>query len=517
MDQNEVDEFRVTRAIIGAVREHDLSAFEVWQWLGPIAGPAGGLTEAGIFPALHHLEEKRLIEGSWQEGDGTRRRYRITARGLRLADREGWGAVAFGRSHRTHYASRSASGGPEGEGEWSWPTELGTLPDRPAAEAGSLEAVAIETYLDELQAALRLSPVYCSDVCHEVADHISDASHRLEGFGSTRMDATTEVLEALGPPEILARGINEAQLTGRRLRRGLSWASAIATLTGMVGFAIAFDVVEVAVPWLVGLMVPLLLALGIHLYAPATAEWDSQTLAVALCIGAFVSARRSMPYLADRSRQADTAVWRAWALTGGLPLLALALLAPIALDPLAAALMLAAPLMWTLGTRRPAPLFGDTVSVRGLVLCIVAASVLTFLPGGRVWYYDTTSRPATDPAVATNVPATLDWLGPLGSPHLQVVVGGLPAGWHDAAVQVWPAAPLGPVMAPDSAARRPAIEVPSGGFVDFTELPRDQFNWWVAVTAIGPDGQKAIVHDEVRFGYPYETRTSILAWLLAQI
>jgi hypothetical protein len=82
---------------------------------------------------------------------------------------------------------------------------------------------------------------------------------------------------------------------------------------------------------------------------------------------------------------------------------------------------------------------------------------------------------------------------------------------------VWPAARLGPVMAPDSPVKRPAVEVPSGVFVDFSVLPRDQFDWWVAVTAVAPDGHKAIVHNEIRFGYPYETRTSILAWILGQI
>jgi hypothetical protein len=46
--------------------------------------------------------------------------------------------------------------------------------------------------------------------------------------------------------------------------------------------------------------------------------------------------------------------------------------------------MFGAPLMWLLGTRRPAPLFGDTVTARGLALCIVAATAITFLPGGRV-------------------------------------------------------------------------------------------------------------------------------------
>jgi hypothetical protein len=523
MDQSAVDDLRVTRAIIGALREHGLSAFEVWQWLGPIAGPTGGLTEATVLPALHHLEEERLIEGTWQEDERTRRRYRITARGLRLANREGWGPVAFGRSHRTRYGAYSPGAGEragdtgDGDDEWSWPTELRTLPEQTSAAAGSLEAVAIDAYLDSLQKALHLSPVYCSDVCHEISDHIADASGRLKGLGHNSVDATTEVLEALGPPEVLAGRINSAQLTPRRLRRGLSWASAIATLTGMVGFAVAFDVIEVAVPWLIGLFVPAFNAIGIHLYAPATAEWDSQTLAIALAIGAFVGARRSMPFLADRSRQADSDVWRAWSLVGGLPLLTIALCVPIALDPLAATLMFGAPLMWVLGTRRPARLDGETVTPRGLAVCIVLATILTFLPGGRVWYFDPTTRPASDPAVADDATATLLWQGPQGSPHLQVTAVDLPQGWHDAYVQVSPAARLGPWIGPDPAAKNPSIAVPSGGFVDFSELPRSQFDWWVAVTAVAPDGHTYVIHQEARFGFPTETRTSIVAWLLGAI
>jgi hypothetical protein len=108
----------------------------------------------------------------------------------------------------------------------------------------------------------------------------------------------------------------------------------------------------------------------------------------------------------------------------------------------------------------------------------------------------------------------LSWLGPLGSPHLQVAVADLPSGWHDAAVQVWPAARFGPFIGPDSGAGSATIAVPSGGFVDFSEIPRDQYDWWIAVIAVGPDGHTHVVHNEVRFGYPNETRTSILAWLL---
>lgn len=81
-------------------------------------------------------------------------------------------------------------------------------------------------------------------------------------------------------------------------------------------------------------------------------------------------------------------------------------------------------------------------------------------------------------------------------------------------VQVWPATRIGPVIVPDSSATGPIVVVPSGRFVDFATLPHGQLDWWMAVTAVGTDGHSYGVHDEVHVGYPYATRTSILAWLI---
>lgn len=50
-----------------------------------------------IYPALHRLEEARLIAGSWSTVEGRRRRtYRLTADGLRRlhADRSNWHGFA---------------------------------------------------------------------------------------------------------------------------------------------------------------------------------------------------------------------------------------------------------------------------------------------------------------------------------------------------------------------------------------------------------------------------------------
>jgi hypothetical protein len=79
---------------------------------------------------------------------------------------------------------------------------------------------------------------------------------------------------------------------------------------------------------------------------------------------------------------------------------------------------------------------------------------------------------------------------------------------------VWPATRIGPVIVPDSAAPGPTLVVPAGGFVDFATLPRGQLDWWITVAAVGPNGHSYVVQNEVRFGYPYPTHTTILAWLL---
>jgi DNA-binding PadR family transcriptional regulator len=537
MDANSTDDTRLTRAIIGALREHDLSGFEVLQWLGPVPYASGVFAEPAVFPTLHSLEERRLIAAKWRDGsEGTRRRYRVTARGLALADREGWGPVAFERFGATRYGARDGEaaamagrrrGLDSGDtGGWVWPVAAGAAPAVSVADAteapAAIEATAVgtvtqaapetgvEAYLHSLQTALTLAPTYCSDVCHEVSDYISDATARLALLGSAPDDAAAEVLEALGSPTELAQHINAAQLTQSRLRSGMSWGSAVATLTFVVVFAITFDAMVLLTPWIIGLLTPLLADVGLHVYAPMTAEWDSQMTAVALAVGAFVGARRSMPFVADRSRQADTVVWRAWSLAGGLPLLILALVLPFALDPLTALLMLAPPLAWVLGTRRPAVLYGPTMTARGFGLCVAAMFLLNFLPGGRIWFYSAGQTSAADSVPRGDATATVTW----NDFNTGATVSGLPAGWHDPTVNLVPAVKIGPVMAPDPNASKPVVSVPSGGFIDFQALPRTQIDWWTTANAVAPDGRRYVVYGGPHFGYPTPIHASIIGWLI---
>src|SRR5674476_1436297 len=75
------DDLRITRAIVGALRERDLAGYAIWQWLGPVHGAQRGLSEANLYPTLYRLEAAGLLESSWCEGERTRRTYRITAAG----------------------------------------------------------------------------------------------------------------------------------------------------------------------------------------------------------------------------------------------------------------------------------------------------------------------------------------------------------------------------------------------------------------------------------------------------
>jgi Transcriptional regulator PadR-like family len=528
MDRNAASDTRITRTIIGALREHDLSAFELWQWLGPVPSPSGDFSEAAVFPTLHSLEEQGLLVGEWREDDSTRRKYRITATARALADKEGWGPIAFERFGPTRYSSHDGSDadrvGRRGdsiadEGTAGW--NFAAAPARTPVEATPEErpptgdeSAATEAYLDAMQEALRLSPTYKSDACHEVGDYIHEAAARLEVLGVAPTAAVAEITSALGPPAELARAINDAQLTSKRLRRGMSWGSAVATLTFVVVFTIVYDAVSIFTPLVLGLLVPILKGLGLNVYAPPTPSWNTQAFGVGMAVAAFLAARRSMPYLADRSRQGTRAVWRVWALSGSIPLAVIVLGIPVAFDPLALTLLISAPFLWVLGTRLPALLYGPTATAAGLAFCALAVLLVTYLPGGRIWFYDT-SAPAGGPSASSGVSAKVTWSS-TNLPTDQLVSVDLPAGWHDAQVQLWPAIRVGLAAERDPSAAQPTTAVAAGTSIELESLPGSNTDWWVSVSAVAPDGKTYDVFEGLHYGYRSEPQSSILTRLFVR-
>lgn len=519
------DDIRITRAIVGALREHDLSGFEIWRWLGVVHGAVGELDEASLYPTLYRMEVEGVLRSAWREDERARRTYRLTATGLKEAEARGWGAVGFrGPRDEPHASSGS------GEGEWVWRPETGSAAPRGSNIHGpdvrrtdvhgpdehrpdAPEAALVGDYLDRLQHSLQLSVLYCQDVCHEISDHIAASTARLRSLDTKPLEAAEQAVAGLGPPEELARGINEAHLTRERLVSGLRWGSGAGMFTALAYLVSIWAALVIIVPIVSGLLMTFAPIAGLHLYAPEVGDWHAEELGLAGCVGAFLGARKSMPQLALRSWRAESVVWPTWAALGAVPLTIAAILLPANLDPLTAATLLAIPLAWVLGTRRPAALHGDLLSTRGIVISALFVAAIMLLPGVRVWGY----QPATTPPGGSSFsgePISLTWDN-LADRSVWHVGTKLEPGWHDPRLEVWRAVRSGLAVEPDPTVGGPAFVV-DGDETRVSALLYGAPDWWVTVTAVGPDGQRHTVGTSVRLGAKDHYQGSILGWLLGR-
>jgi DNA-binding PadR family transcriptional regulator len=516
------EDVRITRAIMGSLRGRNLSGFEMWKWLGPIHGTTGTLNEAVLYPTLYRLEAAGMIEGRWSEEERTRRRYRMTATGRTMADKQGWNDVAF-RLRRGEPAE-SGSGSGDGDGEWSWPPEPPEAPGpdedggfAPAAAPDSPEAIAAAAYVRRLDASLELPVPYRTEVCDEIDHHLTDSSQRFQTQGLECADAMDQAIAELGPADVLAAQINTSQHTENRLNKGLEWASAVAMVSGVIGIGLTWFVLTFFLFAAPSIVVGVAEGFGTHLYMPTTGELHAEAFGLAGWIGAFAAARRSMPQLALHSHRSPKSVGKLWALTGAVPLLLAAVLIPAGLDPLVAFALLGIPIAWALGTMHPARLYGPTLTTRGVVVGLVIVVAMLFIPGGRVWGFDPTSGPAGAAPFQSGVPVQVTWAGTqtAGTWQVNVDLSGA-QGWHDPKVEVWPAVRSSVGIVPDPAAKAPSA-VDQGGAIDFSVLNRRVTDWWATVTAIGPDGLRHTIAAGVEYGNPVKVRTSIAGWLIGLV
>jgi DNA-binding PadR family transcriptional regulator len=514
------DDLRITRAIVGALRERDLSGYAIWQWLGPVHGAQRGLNEANLYPTLYRLEAAGLLESSWCEGERTRRIYRITAAGLTEAESHGWATLAAGRRR----GEGAPPGSSDGESGWVWQSVL----DPPASEADAetipdgldvsrsdiVELGPVKAFLGELDASLPLSAVYRHDACNEIGDHIADSAAQLRASGCESKEAITEAIATLGPARDLAAEIGLAQLTPKRLRHGLQWASAEATLASFGTLALTWTILIALTPALLWLLTHLGGAVGVHLYAPNVGELHTEDLGIAGCVGAFLGARLSMPALSLKSRQAETVVWTKWAMLGAPPLALLAILVPANLDLLSAATLIAIPFAWVAGTRRPKPPTGEVLTVSGVALSAAIAIALLVMPGVRTWSFQPEIVPAGSAPYAAVPNVSVNWTGEPGGTSWLVTIT-LPAGsgWHDPRLEVFPATRDGMAIAPKPEAGRAALAA-SGSVIDFAALSPSQADWWVAVSAVGTDGRRHAIAADVRLGRPPHFHGNLLSWLV---
>ena len=506
------NDLRITRAVVGALRQRDLSGFEIWQWLGPVQGASAALDETTLYPTLYRLEAEGLLQSAWREDDRTRRTYRITAHGILEAEKRGWGAVAYRRSREDRTAAYPDPGGPE----WAWRSDA----DNPqeARRRPRAEIEAIEAYLRELDGSLQLAGMHQRDVHNEIGDHLAASITRRQELGSQPADSVEEAIAALGPADELARRINVEQMSSNRLNDGLWWGSAVGMLTSFATAAVTLCLLLLATPVVAQLVVTTASLLEIHLFAPDVPEWGTEELAMCGWIGAFVGARRSIPHVAIRSRRSEAVVWPIWGAAGAAFLTFVVLIVPVRFDLFSALTLLGIPVAWVLGTRHPAPLNGEAITPRGAAIAAVIVVSLLLAPGGRMWVYDPTTTPPNGPSFESGVRVTVDLEGPASglTAHVSLFIDSAP-GWSDPRLEIWPAIESGIAVAPDPSAREPSATVENGGVVDLSLLSHDVPTWWMAVTAVDPDGQRHTIDSGVRLGWRIHPRSELLVWLLGRL
>lgn len=453
---------RIVRAIIGAVREKDRSGYEIWRWLGATHGSHGAeLNEANLYPTLHRMEAQRLIRAEWDEGEKTRRLYRVAAKAAILADRHGWPPLAHPMT--------------------SDPVSEEMAQDN-ANATNALPSDAAE-YIVRLEGALTLSDDCRSDVRNEIRDHLEDSSNGYERAGRSPEEAEKLAIRGLGSPELLASRIVKEQLTRRRLVSG-SGSAIVSALFGATIGILAAGVAIFAAPLLGRVLVNAVATLGLHLYLPDTPEWHSQQIGLIAAFAAFFAARRSTPLASQWTRRSVRAIKAGWALCGAILLMTVALLLPASLDPLVAVAYLAIPVAWALGTWRCQEPGDDLISRRGVLRVAPVIALLLFLPGMRTWYFSP-STPVSAPLPAATSDASI-FVDPMNN---TLRVSGID-GWSDIKIEGWAAARQGLEVTPDMTRPDSVFEAtPDHGFT-LSDLPGSDNDWWLVLTGVGSDGAR---------------------------
>ncbi len=409
------------------------------------------------------MEAQRILRAEWQEGERTRRLYRVASRGAVLADRHGWRPL----------------------GHPVAPDPLAEATAQDDANAARALPSDVSGYVDRLDPALALalSDDCRSDVHNEIRDHLGDASADYERAGHSPEEAGGLAIRGLGSPELLASRIAKEQLTRRRLVSG----SSSAIVSALFGAAIGILVTGVAVfaaPLLARILFNAIATVGLHLYLPDTSEWHSQQIGLIVSFAAFFAARRSTPLASEWTRRSVPAIRPGWALGGAVPLAAIALLLPATLDPLVAIAYLAIPAGWLLGTWRCQGHGDDLISRRGIVQFAPLVAVFLFLPGMRFWYF----TPST--AVSTPLPTATSNASIFVDPMTGTLRVSGTDGWSDVKIEGWAATRQGLEVRPDKTRTDSVFEAaPDRGFT-LSDLPDAPNDWWLVLTGVGQDGSR---------------------------
>ena len=220
----------------------------------------------------------------------------------------------------------------------------------------------VETYLAAVAAEIRLPEPWASEVGEELAAHIEDGVEDGLVRGLTPEKAARSVLERLGPPATLARGLRAAHQTPRRLAAGVA-GGAMAAVGGAIrgtilGYGLALAVASLAVT--AATLAQRTAGLRFDWGGVPSTSWTDTLAASGIATDAFRAGRRATLVRARRSRRSVRAIGRWWAVPGTLLIGAWALFGfEVALSWPAVIALLAIPIAFATGTRvaidRPGP------------------------------------------------------------------------------------------------------------------------------------------------------------------
>jgi branched-subunit amino acid transport protein AzlD len=366
-----------------------------------------------------------------------------------------------------------------------------------------------------MQSGLRLSEAEQIGVRDEIRHHLEDSSNALVERGLVPAAATIEAIARLGSPEVLAEAINSAKLTRVRLFKGLRSASMAAVFGATMG-VLAGGTTIAFTPIVARFLTFLALQVGIHIYAPENGAWWSQQLCLTACVAAFMAARRSLPFVAQHTGRAETLVRPIWALAGAIPLAIFAILLPESLDTMVVVALLGIPICFVAGTWLSQGHEDDLVSRKGIAGAVVLLAALLLAPGFRMWTFDPSAGPSAAPPSAASASAHMSWESDGAAADTWIVT--VPdldiATWHDARLEFWPAIRQGFAIVPEQSATGPTSTAALGTTVDLTALPGSNQDWWVTLTAVGPDGVRRTLAAEIHFGASGSGQQNILGQIL---
>jgi hypothetical protein len=180
-------------------------------------------------------------------------------------------------------------------------------------------------YLDRVDAGLDLPARDRREIRSELLDHLIDSTAAIEAEGLDRERATREALARLGNPGELARAMNRAHRSTRRLLAGAGggvFEAGVGAVVGIVfGYVLALLCVLVAAILLTTILRPVTdLAAG---FLPAfdtdpNATGANTALSAGVCaFAAWMAARRAVRTTHRLSRRSIRTAGRWWALIGG--------------------------------------------------------------------------------------------------------------------------------------------------------------------------------------------------------